>query len=525
VVTPRYIPSPADGVDSIELYGDRPEGFPVAGQASAEGAPNSPDGTSRGVPATSRPVEETVGVQCPLCHTRLHVAARKMGRTVRCPDCHHQFPAKPHRVVKSRPAPTSPATESGDEDEYRLGDECQLPKYQPLTRGEISRAQLDSVDRRGKREESRASAEVRPVTGKPASEPERIKIICPFCDTRLWVQPTDVGSVTTCGDCGNRVKVKLPPTRRRSHGPTELAPDEESEPIRVQEVPGEEARSRADWEEARRLFEQERQRESERVAKAKARERSRSTYWQQLTAFLWEPEVATRLLLLSILFGATSVLGAGIARMAASEDAAQWAFTIPLSLFLSFATFITWIYGASVMLTVLQDTAEDYPVIESWSHEVVEWFYQALQIFVAVVAAGVLASVVILALSSLPLPSWLLGIAMLTFYFLLFPVVLLSILEGEHLLCLLSPAILSSVVHGFSTWLRFHAVGFGLIFAGMVLEAGTYFGGTWVALLVAPFMVLLGLLYARALGLLAGRCSSIMGELALVAESSAKGVE
>jgi hypothetical protein len=59
----------------------------------------------------------------------------------------------------------------------------------------------------------------------------------------------------------------------------------------------------------------------------------------------------------------------------------------------------------------------------------------------------------------------------------------------------------------------------------MVLEAGTYFGGTWVALLVAPFMVLLGLLYARALGLLAGRCSSIMGELALVAESSAKGVE
>jgi hypothetical protein len=399
--------------------------------------------------------------------------------------------------------------------EFRLSEAVVPPKFQPLARGTVTRADLDAVARLRRETPEGAPPGSEAQSSARAAPLPKLTVVCPHCRSRLEAESSRVGETMFCPDCHNAIEVVAPQPRPRPVTSTPV-PDSEDLPAEliVARAAGDVDPERADREVARRLFAAA---EEEEVERERARERlavragSRRRYLGKLIGFLGEPEVLLRSVLVA--FCVTIVLGILGWMFAAvtSDSEFLWVFTVVMSVFAAVLVVMTGLYTSSVALTILLDTAEDYPVIENWSDGAADWVAQAAQIGFAVVAASGAGAVVSLALSALAVPSVVNALVLVVASFLLFPIVLLSILEGESLLSFVSPDVVRSLVVARRAWWRFYAT--AIVLAGLMgLGLGGVFSGNWLLLAgCGPVVAVVGLVYFRALGLLAERCTAIMG--------------
>ncbi len=72
------------------------------------------------------PPDDSIGVDCPLCRSRLYVRPDQIGQQVTCPDCHSAVPVK---APKPKPAPPP---EEEDEDTFRLSEPVDRPPLVPF---------------------------------------------------------------------------------------------------------------------------------------------------------------------------------------------------------------------------------------------------------------------------------------------------------------------------------------------------------------------------------------------------------
>ena len=125
----------------------------------------------------SRPVEQRtteeglIRIACLVCGTMMYATDDQVGQKMVCPDC--QVPLIVQRPVKAPPKQFRSAAEIGD---YPLA-------------GESGRS------------------EARP----PVAEPHAVTVPCPICDTQLHATLAQVGAKITCPECGTVVIVPPPP--------------------------------------------------------------------------------------------------------------------------------------------------------------------------------------------------------------------------------------------------------------------------------------------------------------------------
>ncbi len=120
-------------------------------------------------------------VICPVCDCAAHAAREEIGRKLVCPDCGTATVVSPPRKAPRRRPPRS-AAEIG---EYALAKEVNW-----------------------------AAGEV------PAAEQPLVAVVCPLCHTRLHARLDQVGGTLVCPDCGTSAVIPPPPPSRRKIDPT-----------------------------------------------------------------------------------------------------------------------------------------------------------------------------------------------------------------------------------------------------------------------------------------------------------------
>ncbi len=157
--TPTVVPPPA------------PAAKPVAAPAGAEGYPLCEEAST--APRDDGAAEEaTIRLTCVRCGTMMYAAEDQIGREIVCPDC--DLPTIVRQPAEGPPkkAPRS-ASESG---EYAAAGETD-----------------------------------RTAGGPEAAKPTYVATLCPVCHTRLHATLDQVGGKLTCPDCGTATVIPPPP--------------------------------------------------------------------------------------------------------------------------------------------------------------------------------------------------------------------------------------------------------------------------------------------------------------------------
>jgi len=196
------------------------------------------------------PVVDTgpeIAFECPVCHTRLTAPKERIGQQVACPDCRTPMvvPEKPLPRARTQPAP---------QEAYALGDDydpesplAPQPEFMPVFCGrcgtlmqvttdqvgnevtcpDCSAVQVVELPRLHTRQKivpkAEGSYEVHEESGQPPPESvaykEHVGFVC-RCGTRLHALVTEVGRQLTCPSCGRSVTVPPPKRKRPKPDPT-----------------------------------------------------------------------------------------------------------------------------------------------------------------------------------------------------------------------------------------------------------------------------------------------------------------
>ena len=415
--------------------------------------------------------EVYIRVNCPLCDTLLHGTLDQVGESLLCPDCYTPVVVPPPK----EPAEEKPTVAHSVDEEYALQKEVDEP-----------------------------AAESR------AKEQPLIPLVCKVCQTRMYASVDQVGELVTCPDCSTPVVVprpQAPVAKPRPDGTligeygvgkTVERPEYKPRPdVRLARIePG----------------------DTRAVEEAKTsgivRVRPVPPQWPFLSGifgFLWNPGTWPRLV--GLMLGLLLVLPPGI-----------FALSLMITPNLGLVSAIPW-FGAMVMfaagalacmawgfvafpifLAVVRDTAEGNDEIESWPEPpYIDWVGEFFQVFNSVsvsVLCGVAAYQLLYSLgmrTALVLP---LGV------FFLFPVALLSMLEGDSALKALSLPVVGSLFSVWWAWGLFYLETAVLVGAFLLLAVGTLLlVGPWGLLLVGTLWVPILMLYFRLLGRVAWCCT------------------
>jgi hypothetical protein len=159
-------------------------------------------------------------------------------------------------------------------------------------------------------------------------------------------------------------------------------------------------------------------------------------------------------------------------------------------------------------LAILRDTAAGNDEIENWPDTIwIDWISEGLYVInplLGSVAPGFFLNWLLKLTGPV---SWLLVAGS---FIVLFPILLLSVLEGNSPLKILSLPVLASLIVAFPIWVVFYiatAILWGLAaLGGYCLTMGPYWGAAAVSFILVTVLVL----YSRLLGRLADYCTEIM---------------
>ena len=482
-------------------------------------------------PPSDRP--SYILVTCPTCNTRIHAAADQLGQAINCPDCDTQtfvLPPEPSEPKSQETAPNDAV------DEYALADEVEhapgevLPAEQtffpvhcptcntlmkfseeqvgqqavcpdclvPLTvpPAPEGRVERDTADERAGRT-GRYSVEERPPGS--AGDREYILAVCPVCSTRLHPTFDQVGRQIVCPDCEKPFVVQPPKQRPPARRAKAYDPDEAAKAPRMRFVD--------DYRRLGKDGEISAAEQPEPVGRTRLRRSNVPdrpllsgvfTFpfypgcwprWIGLSAWLM---AAMYLLQIAAAFHAGNAAERFIAVMGTA-----FAFMIGV-----FASAVAMVHGMSI----LRETAVGQDEVEDWPDAMfLDWIGECFYVLVAV-SVAVLPGVGLFGLLGQYTGEAGTSIVLVTM-FLFTPIILISMLEKNSPLSILSWPVVRSLGYCWWAWIKFFLITF-LLFgvAGFssiaALRHIPYLGAALAVMVMMAAMMI----YFRLMGRLAWCC-------------------
>jgi len=424
----------------------------------------------------SAPDQVEIPVHCPVCDTLLYGTPDQVGQHILCPDCY-----TPVEVPPPKARPSTPTSTHSVDDEYGLQVDVDAP--------------ADATDA--------PAGEAAP----PAQEP-LIPLVCTLCETRMYATRDQVGEMITCPDCGTPMVVPRPettPTPERE-GTTAgeyaaRAPDGRAESAasattrRVGTAPGD-ARAAGEA-------------DSGRTARP-GRPRPRWPLVRGIVGFLgyegtWPRLVGLTLGLMVVLFPVFWSISLMKTPVAGLANAVPLVGSMVL-LGVGGLCCVMWAVVASAFLmTIIQDTAEGSDRVEDWPEAIFADWAGDILFFFSGLCVGVLPGVVFVQVAGYVGP--LAGLIVPASVLVLFPLAVLSMLEGGSPLSVLSLSVLRSLFSASGAWILFY-LETALLLGAFVLFTGWVFRtmGPWGLYLPAVPSVAVLMVYCRLLGRLAWCC-------------------
>lgn len=508
---------------------------PTAQEADARAAKQGPEAEyafSEQVDS-SEPQKHSISVVCPLCKTRMYATPDQVGQTLECPDCETKV------LVSPPPEPTSEETEdhqpapgeeypvwgvgqpTQDYQETYIPVVCGLCHTRMLATGKQVGQTLVCPDcgtpsvvppppeqptpenRSNEQDDEETTYRLCTGAGQPGPGSQahltHIPVICSLCHTRLHATLDQVGQEIVCPDCLTSNTVPPPPKRLPKIDPMEGAGEAiaHSVPIRPPEF---QPIFEYSW--LKELEEPEADDENQPRERPDSLSPSASALFVGLLGFLFSSSVLGRWTIFSVA-GITTLCFAGAAiHLARSGTMLDLVLAVLFSALTGLSLLVSLSVIATSLVAVVVDTAAGNKQVENWPEgPMADWLFNALYVINA-------AAVSVLPGAGL---RWLLGSqglgtgpVMELSAFVLFPIVLLSMLERGSAMSPYSPAILQSLRTTFWTWGLFYlATGLFLLIAGRFVSGLTsLLDGLGIALAL-PFGMAAMLLYFRLLGRLA----------------------
>ncbi len=410
-----------------------------------------------------------IAAECPACSTRLHAAEDQVGQKLICPDCNTVFPVLPARP---RPKRTTLRDKAAGADQYAI--------YEGT---------------------NHSAADCKVVHQK------YVALECPSCHARLHATEDLIGQQIVCPDCDKSVVVPTPlpskpkpgPRREKQEEETYVAADPGAAPDYQPFIRGRRWRlghgQVTDAETGEEIF--------------APRPRMAVPRWpltHGIVTFPFYRNSFARWLVLSV--GAVAVATAVIFAVEMSQvQIATSQFMAAMATAAAVITGAMWTVTATVhCLVILRDTAYGYEQVEAWPDGLfVDWALDSFFVLVAL-ALSVLPGIGLGAVVRSPgLPPWSFPAASVL---VLFPIILLSMLEANSLSVPLSGWVCRSWIRKWWAWGLFYletlgpAAAIGLVIRGLQAE----FVPMALAVL-APFIVAALMIYFRLLGRLAWCCA------------------
>lgn len=519
---------------------------PTAEQAAARAAKQGPDAEYAFSEQldSAETQKNNISVICPLCKTRMYATPDQVGQSLECPDCET-------KVVVSPPAePSSEAAEDHPLDageEYPLWGVGQPPpdhkevyqSYIPVVCGLCHTRMLATEAQVGKTlvcpdcgtpsvvppaperspQESRPSVQDDETTyrlcagsGQPGpgsmAHQTHIPVICGLCHTRLHATLDQVGKQIVCPDCLTPNTVPPPPKKLPKIDPMEGAGEDiaHSAPIRPPEF---QPIFEYSW--LKELEEPEADGEKRPRVKRIQGAPSASALFSGTLGFLFSPSVLAR-------WGAFSIAAITLLCFASTAVHLASHATIPslvLCVLFSALTGVLLLICLSViaasMVAVVVDAAAGNERMENWPEgPIADWLFDSLYVVNAMAVSVVPGAGLRWLLASQGLG---IGPVMELSAYLLFPVVLLSMLERGSVMSPYSPSILGSLRAVIQAWGLFYLASglLVLVVGGLTSGLASLLGGLGVALAM-PLIVASPFLYFRLVGRLGWICSQVTEE-------------
>ncbi|HEV3416794.1 MAG TPA: hypothetical protein VG056_08285, partial [Pirellulales bacterium] len=345
------------------------------------------------------------------------------------------------------------------------------------------------------------------VDQPPPDSPARKKyfaVVCPTCHTRMTTTEDQVGQMLKCPDCRRSVVVPPPPPPPK---PRRLWSEDDGVEVEYQrpcEVPRVEMGPVCN-------------KEILDVARAEAARRQPPPLprWPLVTGVFSFPcysNVCVRWLGLSLWLAIVLALLQGFIAMMAVRSVGSWVVAVFVSLPLFVSGGVWWIVMSSPLLAVLEDTSEGVDRVENWPHSV--WLYNSIRDPIFVLNSGLLSLLpgvaIDAALGRFVAVSW---IALPISAVVLFPFILLSMLEVDSVFAPVSLPIWRSVRKTRAAWIGMYAESAGLWALVGIIAFSAWRNGSTLWLALAASAVVGGLfIYFRLLGRLGWICSERLAE-------------
>ena len=391
---------------------------------------------------------DMVGVDCRLCQTRMYVRPRYIGKRVQCPDCDTLTVVQAPNPKAVKPLP---AAMEGRQYEVYEGEE------QPWAADLI------------------------------AAQPTYIEVTCAHCQTLMHAEKSAIGSSLTCPDCLTKTVVERPKKKRKVKPVVKEDPGyavEASEPL------SQTMQTDLYAESLKRAPLGYRSLEEEAKKKIGRPDPPRFGMFSGVMRF-WMSS--------SMVLAWMGLSGGLFAAMCTG---------LSLSILAPVVAVLMWVGVASMIFTELvvessegNDQVHNWPTLD-WS----EWFGPAATFVLACVVAMIPGSVVSY---YIPMGE---GIFALAGFWVAFPWVFLSQLEGGSMFCVFSPRLLRTLRWAPGSWLVFYMETALLLFGFIALSTFVLLLGilklSWLIellglLILVPVFVFVFLMYARLLGRLA----------------------
>lgn len=490
-------------------------------------------------------------VTCPDCHSHVKVPAPPVrtapvptttgGAAVAPPDDDEDFQLED---VAERPRyrPTDRGKVSSADMEALQRSNVPVPSatQPPAAATAGPTAAADPAERkkpeRKKPEQPAAPQPTAPPTSGTATEkksgPKRdgvtLSAVCPHCHSRLGFRDDQIGKRVRCGDCHGefvvKPQVKKPP-------PTQPPPPSDDDEFQLSEVferPVVDPMAHDSLAKAERAAAESQADLSGKASgdggKASAEtgrqpvdplatagrehdedQEQRTTigdlkYFPRMLGFLVQGEAIARLALLSIMSGGMLWLISGGTQAAAADGMAQ-AMTVIFIIF-GLMIFVPLALGTMAnCFAITADTASGAEYVENWPEDIfTEWIGASITMFVITMVSGLPAALVTITLRSFVGQYALL--ALVPGLWFCYPIVLLSVMEGDGLGSMISPPIIRSLAIARKHWLRFYAETIILLALMSPALMFTNHSNFWVLLAISVWNMLFIFIYFRAIGVL-----------------------
>jgi DNA-directed RNA polymerase subunit RPC12/RpoP len=412
--------------------------------------------------ATLTKPQGEIPVNCPVCHARMLADENQIGQKMVCPDCGTPTPV----VRPPQEPPKKPARTAAEVGEYALANEV---SHKP---GEV-----------------------------PAADQDYVPLNCSLCSTRMLALPNQVGSRMICPDCGTATVVPpMPPKRKKIDV---MADAGDGYTLSNYDV----ARPQASSPQPVLTRDEPPEPEPRLVPRRKRHTLPDHPFMQGTFSFPFLPGVRSRTILLGVFSLVFSALGCICAWLAMTGNAMAIFTCAMLGGAAAILVLMWFIILAATVLTVLQETASGCDEIQEWPGAVfLDWMGDSVWLFCAICMSGVPGAALAWALGLQNTP----GQALLFFVslFFMFPIVLMSMIETNSVMGIVSLPVLRTIVSATSGWFRFYVASAVLFIAILGIEwAACFLNPIFGFVVVSLTQAVLWLVYFRLIGRLAWYCT------------------